>query len=84
MPPSYYNDTSKGELRSDQFRYLYFRFNNLTILPENIMTYCNQIFNNKYIPIENLSDIDSSRLADKTFIKIIDFISKSKAINNDK
>ena len=39
MPPSYYNDTSKGELRSDQFKYLYFRFNNPTILPENIITF---------------------------------------------
>ena len=52
MPPSYYIDTFKGELRSDQFRYLYFRFNNLTILPENIITYCIQISNNKYIPLK--------------------------------
>ena len=54
MPPSYYNDTSKGELISDQFRYLYFRFYNQTILPENIITYCNQISNNRYIPIKYL------------------------------
>ena len=62
---------------------MYFRFNNPTILPENIITYCNQISNNKYIPIEDLSDLDSSRLADKTFIRIINLISKSKEINND-
>ena len=62
---------------------MYFRFNNPTILPENIITYCNHISNNRYIPIEELSDLDESRLADKTFIKIIDQISKPTAINND-
>ena len=62
---------------------MYFRFNNQTILPENIITYCNQISTNRYIPIKNLSDLDESRLADKTFIKIIDLISKTNAINND-
>ena len=87
MPPSNYNYADKpkdgygGML--EKFTYLFFRFNNLVILPRSIINYCNNITNDKYISIEKLSEIDENKLVDKTFIKLIDIISNEKALNND-
>ena len=59
MPPSYSNYVDKpkegysGML--EKFKYLFFRFNNLSALPRRIINYCNKLTNDKYISIENLS-----------------------------
>ena len=85
MPPSYYNYVDKpkdgygGMLQ--KFTYLFFRFNNLVILFRSIINYCNKLTNDKYISIENLSELDENKLVDKKFIKIIDIISNETALN---
>ena len=87
MPPSYYNYVDKpkdgygGMLQ--KFTYLFFRFNNLVILFRSIINYCNKLTNDKYISIENLSELDENKLVDKKFIKIIDIISNETALKND-
>ena len=73
MPPSYYNYVDKpkdgygGML--EKFTYLFFRFNNPVVLPRCIINYCNIIINNKYISIENLSELDEDKLVDKISLK---------------
>ena len=85
MPPSYYNYVNKpkdwygGML--EKFTYLFFRFNNPVRLPRSIINYCNKLTNDRYISIENLSELDKNKLVDKKFIKIIYIISNKKALN---
>ena len=68
----------------EKFTLLFFIFNNNpVILPRSIINYCNIIINDKYISIENLSELNEDKLVDKICIKIIDIISNEQALNND-
>ena len=51
-------------------------------MPEYLMNEINN-FIHEYILIESLLDLNKQKLADETFIKIIDMIPKYKANNRD-